>query len=143
MILIAPLKSISDENKQKIEPPPGRVITEKGTQYKAYTLEEYRQIANIFIDYSTLFEIKKLKEEQREVLKEKEELLERKVEIWQEESLNQETRAEMWLDLYEEQREINSNILQEHKKTTWIPWALVGVLGLTTGALGIVIGVTN
>jgi len=120
--------------------PAGRIIVVDGVEYKAYTLEEYKTVAHIFVDYHFLWMYSLNLELEIQSLTKDLSLTARQVQYWKDSTDVQAKRGDMWRGEYNKQLSLRQKIEAKQRAFNWIPWTLLAVESLAIGVIGMYSG---
>lgn len=126
-------------NAHRVEPI-GRTITHEGVEYKAYTLQEYKQLAHLILDYHLLWSYSLSLELEIESWKREKTDWKLRVETWKEAAEVQKSRGDQLSKLFDAEHALRLKIEKSHRTLGWIPWALVVVESVAIGVLGVYSG---
>jgi len=117
--------------------PQGRVIVNDGIEYKAFTLEEYKLLAHVIVEYRTYWSLRVSYKLEIKSLKDELDLKDRRIENCKDGVEIQKNRADMLSSMYDSQitQQIKQNKFQRF--TQAFSWSLVVVESLALGVLGI------
>ena len=111
-------------------------ITLDRVKYRAFTLEQYRELSSIVIGFRDLQDaIMELEEENSSFLIEIDSW-EMKSKLWENAAKTQEKRADGLSKMFDDENKLRLKIQKNHKLTNWVPWAISGVLAGLLAGLG-------
>ena len=149
ILLIVPLKATSREaspTEPEIEATPkytpysfpeGRLIEVDGVQYKAFTLEEYKDIGHILLSYELLWDQVEILETQNISLEAEKAIWTKRYELWKEQCAVDKKRGDLYLGLYEREQKMRLTIERSQKLATWVPWTIVVLEAIALAGFGI------
>ena len=121
---------------KKLQLPKTASITLDGIQYRAFTLEQYKELSNIVIVFRDLQDdVMELEEVNMSLLNEID-LWEKNLKIQEGLTKNQKERADELSKMFNDENELRLKIQRNHKLTNWVPWAISGVLAGLLAGLG-------
>ena len=147
--LIVPSTSISKEQLRTKEDdleleelttynfPDGRVLEVDGVRYKAFTLEEYKEIAHILVAYETMWDNTDLLENEYISLEQEKKFWLARVEIWRHAHDVQKERGNLYYNLWKSEHKLRLKNESYHKLATWIPWTVVVLESIAIVTFGI------
>jgi len=117
--------------------PVGTSCAIDGIEYKAYSLEDYKVIARIITDYHTLWKLNNNLKLQVASLNRDLETWELRSENWKLAMEDQKGRADTLSKMFDAQYAQTQRILKIQSATGWVPWALVVVMSIGFGVVGV------
>lgn len=118
----------------------GRTITHEGVEYKAYTLQEYKQLAHLILDYHLLWSYSLSLEAEIESWKREKIDWKLRVETWKEAAEVQRSRGDQLSELFDAEHALRLKLEKNQRALGWVPWALVVVESVAIGILGVYSG---
>lgn len=130
-------KTETVENYESYGFPTGRVIEVDGVKYKAFTLEEYREIAHLLISYETMWEQADALEGYTLSLDVERELWKQRSTIWKQQCTLERNRGTLYENLWTREHQIRLNLERSQKLATWVPWTIVVLEAIALAGFGI------
>lgn len=118
-------------------PPEGRTIVKDGIEYKAFTLDEYKLLAHVLVDYDTLWKLRLNLKLEIKALKDELNLERQRIDNCKEGIENQRLRADMLSKMYDSQYKLQLKRSKLQRFAQAFSWSLVVVESLALGVLGI------
>jgi len=133
--------TIADDKPQRpsehfIEPK-GITIVHNGVEYRAYTLEEFKEVKHIFVDYHLLFKYSLSLESDIESFKNEIKLWNLRVINWEDETKRQIKYSEQFSNLFDEEHKLRIRIEKSQRFSNWFSWALVAVEAVALSVVGV------
>lgn len=116
--------------------PIGQVIEHNGAEYKAFNLEEWKQVSHFILDYHLLFDYALSLEAEYDYIQEKFELYQDEVDLWKAEAKRQNKRGNILSKMFDREHKFRLSLEKRDKMWNWIPWTLVVVESVAVGFLG-------
>jgi len=120
--------------------PIGQTIVHEGVEYKAYTLEEYKRLAHLILDYHLLWTYSLSLELEIESWKREKKDWQLRVETWKESAEVQKARGDQLSETFDAEHALRLRIEKQQRTLGWVPWALVVVESIAIGILGVYSG---
>jgi hypothetical protein len=127
---------------QRIEPP-GKTIVHDGVEYRAYSLDEYKELKHLFVDYHSLWDYSLSIEDDVISMAEEIELWQFRVDGWKEESERQANYAKQLSSLFDKEHDLRLKLEKRNDMLGWVPWALVVVESVAIGVAGAYVSVKS
>ena len=120
--------------------PIGRTIIHEGVEYKAYTLEEYKRLGHLILDYHLLWTYALSLESEIESWKREKVDWKIRVETWKEAAEVQRARGDQLSEVFDAEHALRLRTEKQQRALGWVPWALVVVESIAIGILGVYSG---
>jgi len=135
--------AIADDNRpaERRQLPPGRTLESEGIEYKCFTLDEYKSVAHLVVDYNWLWDHTLTLEQERALLAAKAEVQAQRVELWQTQVESLEREREYLSKLFDSEHGLRLRLEARDRAVGWIPWAIVVLESVAIGAIGLYSGV--
>lgn len=126
---------------ERVREPIGQIIEHEGTKYKAFTLEEWKQMAHLILDYHVIWDYSLNLELEIDSLKREAKLWEQRVDIWKSATDEQRARGDILSKLFDEEHKMRLKLEKQYRTLGWVPWTLVVVESIAFGIVGVYSGV--
>lgn len=117
--------------------PEGKILEVDGIKYKAFTLEEYKEIAYVLVAYESMWEDSDLIQEQNFSLEQEKKLWIARVNIWKQTCGLQKERGDVYFKLWESEHLLRLKVQRQQTIATWIPWTVVILESIALATFGI------
>ena len=125
---------------ERLQLPQGRTLEAEGVEYKCFTLDEYKVVAHLVVDYNWLWEHTLKLERANALLTAKAEIQAERVSLWQSQVDTLERERDYLSKLFDEEHGLRLKIENRDRALGWIPWALVVAESIAIGAIGLYAG---
>lgn len=134
--------AIADDNRpaERRQLPPGRTLESEGTEYKCFTLDEYKSVAHLVVDYDWLWDHTLTLEQESALFAAKAEVQAQRVELWQTQVESLEREREYLSKLFDSEHGLRLRLEARDRAVGWIPWAIVVLESVAIGAIGLYAG---
>lgn len=129
--------NLRDETLETYNFPEGRILEVDGIKYKAFTLEEYKEIAYILVAYESIWDDSDLIQEQNLSLEQERKLWVARVNIWKQTCDLQKERGDIYSKLWESEHLLRLKVQRQQTIVTWIPWTVVILESIALTTFGI------
>ena len=120
--------------------PLGRVITHEGVDYKAFTLNEWKQWGHLKLDYSLLWDYSLSLELEIASFERDIRSWQLRIDVWKTTAENERSRGDMLSSMFDEEHKLRLKIQRQQQMLGWVPWAIVVVESIAIGVLGVYSG---
>lgn len=112
----------------------------EGIEYKCYTVDEYKSVAHLVLDYNWLWDHTLTLEQEKALLASKASIQLERVKLWQTQVESLEREREYLSKLFDAEHGLRLKIEKRDRALGWIPWALVVAESIAIGAIGLYSG---
>ncbi len=120
--------------------PQGQTLNVEGVEYKCFTLDEYKDVAHLVVDYRWFWDHTLTLERENALLVSMSEVQTQRVEIWKEQVESLEGEREFLSDLFDAEHGLRLKLEAKDRALGWIPWAIVVLESVAIGAIGLYAG---
>lgn len=133
----ASLPEVTEAEDELYRLPNGRIVEVGGVKYKAFTLDEYKEIARILVSYELMWEQSEILEVQNLSLESEKTLWTKRYDIWKQQCGVERNRGNLYQGLWEREHKLRLNVERTQRLATWVPWTIVVLEAIALAGFGI------